>query len=146
MRDALRSFLEQQQTTIADDELLLQKMNDCDETLSLHEDISPFNYLCALRYRLTRKRIALLTISKLDAIISLMERFEEGTSMLTELTRYTCRIWSSAGDSQMIEESLTLDPKNILTSWKAHLNYTEFSYLFQLIEFLSGTTSRSTYY
>ena len=135
----MRSFLEQQPTTIGDDELLLHKISNGDALLGFNEDISPLNYLCALRYRLTRKRIALLTIAKLDAIISLLEQSEEG--MLAELTRCTCRIWGSAEDFQMPEESSALDPKSVLTSWKAHLNYTDFSYLLQLIEFLSGSTN-----
>lgn len=138
----MRSFLEQQPTTIGDDELLLHKINIGDALSSFDEGISPFNYLCALRYRLTRKRIALLTIAKLDAIISLLEQFEEG--MLAELTRCTCRIWGCTENFQIPEELSALDPKSVLISWKANLNYTDFSYLLQLIEFLSGSTTGSS--
>ena len=140
MKDALQSFLEQQPTTIDADEFILKKLENSVQ-VTLPTDVSPFNYLCALRYRLTRKRVAMLTIAKLDAIIFLMNNYS--ACNVFKMMKDICKLWSFSDTEISIvsipeEESSKIDgyrhAKDILITWKSRLNYSDFSYLEQLLE------------
>ena len=74
LRQSLEAFLAEHATTLASDEVdLTEFTNDPSSLKEKNPNIYHWNYLNALNYRITRKRIALKLIEKINILIKLFD-------------------------------------------------------------------------